>query len=151
MCFSWAYFHQCMPILSIVGIEIHLSWTFHINVTDPRKSLVLSEASAVTLRIEMGSPLSEGISGYLALLAVYLGKFSLGTDTLEMEKENFNSWSTHPLKENPWVFLVDSLSNPFYSKRIPPQLDCSRIIFCIYIYMSSICCSLCLRTSSDMF
>lgn len=138
MWFSWAYFHQCIPILSIVGIEIHLSWTFHINVIDLRESLVLSEALTVTPRAEMGSPLSEGISGYLALLAVYLEKFSLETDTLEMEKENFNSWSTHLLKEDPWVFLVDSLSSPFYSKWIPPQLDCPRIIFCTNIWVSSV-------------
>lgn len=78
---------------SVVGIETHLSQTFLRNVFDLLEPLISAEASGATRRADMGLPVSEGVSGYLhTWVAVYLGLFSLGSDTLEIKK-NFNFWS----------------------------------------------------------
>lgn len=45
------------------------------------ESSVSAETSGATLGVEMGLPVAESMSGYLALVAVYLGKFSSETDT----------------------------------------------------------------------
>lgn len=117
---------------SIVGIETHLSQAFLRDVFDLMEHLISAEASGATLGADMGCY----FWGHFWLL--YLGLFSLGSDTLEIKKENFNFWSTNSFKEGPCVLLTDSLSSPFYSKWIPLQLNCSRIIFCIYIWVPSV-------------
>ena len=74
-------------------------------------SLVPAGASEATLRAEMRPPVSEVVSAYLALMAIYLGKTVLfGHQHFGDEKENFNFGSTSPLKGNHWVFRADSLS-----------------------------------------
>lgn len=42
------------------------------------ESWVSAEASEARLRAEVGLPVSEGVSGYLTLVADYSGKLSLG-------------------------------------------------------------------------
>lgn len=71
------------PFISTIiwGTEIHLSQIFMINVFNFMESSVSAETSVATLGVEMGPPVAESISGYLALVAVYLGKFSSETDT----------------------------------------------------------------------
>lgn len=53
----------------------------------------------------MGLPVSKGISGYLALVASYLGKFSSGTDTLEMKKREFQLLEYNSFQRGTLSFL----------------------------------------------
>ena len=46
-----------------VGIEIHLSQTFLINVLGLMESLISAGASKATVRAELGLPIFEGLSG----------------------------------------------------------------------------------------
>lgn len=56
---------------TIMDMEMHLCHTFLICVLGLLECLVSAKVSEATLRAEVGTPISEGISVFLTLVAIH--------------------------------------------------------------------------------